>query len=142
MRWEEQSYKAQAREVQVVQCVCSSRAFPWTTPTRIPDQNRLYIRRASPDDSSRSELVRTASPLTAELRRSGYIRSKHSKSVMIGNVMNLLQNTIGIYVTVSTSRSAVQRSRLGFCAGVARVTVIVLAQGILSMMKRAVKQSV
>lgn len=61
---------------------------------------------------------------------------------MIGDVMHLLKNPIGINVTIGSSGGTVERSGFGFGARVSGVTVIILAQRVLSVMQRAVKKSI
>lgn len=56
--------------------------------------------------------------------------------------MHLLKNPIRIDITVGSPGGTVERPGFGFGARVPSVTVIVLAQGILSVMQRAVKQSI
>lgn len=56
--------------------------------------------------------------------------------------MHLLKNPVGIDVTVGSPGGTVERPRFGFGARVPGIAIIVLAQGILGVMQRAVKESV
>lgn len=64
------------------------------------------------------------------------------ESVVIGHVMDLLQHTIRVDVTVSSPRRPIQRPRLRFRARVTGVRVIVSSKGVLSVMEGAVQQPV
>ncbi|KAG7200673.1 hypothetical protein KM043_001226 [Ampulex compressa] len=61
---------------------------------------------------------------------------------MISYVMDLLEDPIGVNVTVGASGGAVDRPGLRLGAGIPGVAVIVLAQGVLGVVQRAVHQPV
>lgn len=66
--------------------------------------------------------------------RLGQIGRQHPESVVIGDVVHLLEDPVRVDVTVGAPGGAVQRPGLGLGARVPGVAVVVLAQRVLGVM--------